>query len=73
MKNEMTVKDLKAKLSAVGVSLKYDEGEYRVCVRGGSEATAYYTNNKEDAYRTGLTMAPARYGLNPAYGIEGGK
>lgn len=56
----MTNKELKAKLSAVGVSVKYDEGEYRVCVRGGSEATAYYTNDKEDAYHTGLAMAAKR-------------
>jgi hypothetical protein len=35
---------------------KRDGGEYRVNFEGGKEATAYYTNDIEDALATGIDM-----------------
>lgn len=32
-------------------------GEFRVNVKGGTEATAYYTNDRQDAIATGKAMA----------------
>lgn len=55
----MTMRKAKEALKLVGVTIAYmDFGEeYRVNLAGGREATAYYTSDLEDAYRTGLAMA----------------
>lgn len=53
----MTFTTAKLVLRQAGVTLRKEDGEYRVNLRGGSEATAYYTDCIEDAYETGLTMA----------------
>jgi hypothetical protein len=49
------------------VTLK--DGEYRVNFKGGSEATAYYTNDSMDALQTGVAMTIEgnrhKYGKNP--------
>lgn len=48
---------VRAKLMAYDISLRHDDGEYRVNFRAGREATAYYTNDLEDALATGIAMA----------------
>lgn len=52
-----TLVQAKATLRAVGVTISKRHGEYRVNLRGGREATAYYTDDIEDAVNTGLRMA----------------
>lgn len=46
-------------LASLGVSIRFnrDYGEYRVNLHGGSEDTAYYTDDLEDAYLTGIFMS----------------
>jgi hypothetical protein len=46
-------------LRKAGVKIhKTNHGEYRVnVIKGGTEATAYYTDDLEDAVNTGLAMA----------------
>lgn len=39
------------------MSLNLKDGEYRVNYRGGSEDTAYYTNDRADAIETARAMA----------------
>jgi hypothetical protein len=53
---QMTQEQAKAILKIVGVTLVAGD-EYRVNIRGGSEATAYYTDDIQDAVKTGLAMA----------------
>lgn len=49
--------DYKDKLNVVHrMTLRKRDGEYRVNFAGGKEATAYYTNDLEDAFATGVTM-----------------
>lgn len=52
----MTIREAKAELRKVGVTLNKRNGEFRVNLAGGSEATAYYTDDLDDAYCTGLQM-----------------
>lgn len=50
--------EIKNKLRVVhGMTITRRDGEYRVNFREGREATAYYTNDMEDAFATGVTMA----------------
>lgn len=53
---------IRTQLRAVGVRFKYlhDTDEFRVNFVGGLEATAYYTDDIEDALSTGLAMAKHR-------------
>lgn len=53
----LTLVQVKAELNSVNVTIRKRDGEYRVNLRGGGEATAYYTNDLEDARQTGLAMA----------------
>ena len=55
-----TLAQAKATLRAVGVTITKRHGEYRVNLRGGQEATAYYTDDIEDAVNTGQQMADRR-------------
>lgn len=55
-----TLAQAKASLRAVGVTINKRHGEYRVNLRGGREATAYYASDIEDALNTGLHMAQRR-------------
>lgn len=50
---------VKTELRALGITItrKPATGEYRVNFRDGLEATAYYTQDLEDALNTGRTMA----------------
>lgn len=53
----LTLNEVKKTLARVGAVIKRTEfGEYRVNVKGGKEATAYYTNDLKDAELTGLAM-----------------
>jgi len=53
-KKAITLKDAIKLLAAKSISLTKKEGEYRVNVKGGKEATAYYTNDLDDAIGTAL-------------------
>lgn len=59
---ELTLKAVRIALRVVGVAVTYtdDLGEYRVNFIGAREATAYYTDDLEDALLTGLIMATLR-------------
>ncbi len=60
---KMTVKEAIEKLRAVDVIIKRtDHNEFKVNFRGGKEATAYYTNDLDDAVGTGLSMARDKAG-----------
>ena len=49
--------DAKRFLSSIGISIiKTDYGEYRVNFKRGNEATAYYTDDLQDAVGTGKQM-----------------
>jgi hypothetical protein len=58
----MTIKEAKARIRPLGLVLRNDieAGEYRVNYRGGREATAYYTNDLDDAVNTAQAMATWR-------------
>jgi hypothetical protein len=43
-----------------GIELKRDPDEFRINYLGGNEAMAYYTDDLQDAYATGLLMALQR-------------
>jgi hypothetical protein len=51
-----TLKAAKAELAAIGVTLTKKDGEHRVNLAGGLEASAYYTDNLTDAVATGKKM-----------------
>ncbi len=52
-----TLSQVKASLSLHGIAIRKQDGEYRVnFILGGNETTAYYTNDIEDALKTGLAM-----------------
>lgn len=40
-----------------GMTIVRKGGEYRVNFRGGKEATAYYTNDRQDAVNTAIDMS----------------
>lgn len=46
-------------IRAMGLSVRVDAGEYRVNYRNGTEASAYYTDDAEDAVATARSMADA--------------
>jgi hypothetical protein len=52
-----TLKELKDHLRPHGITVTSKNGEHRVSARGGKEASAYYTNDSDDALGTGLAMA----------------
>lgn len=43
-------------LRRIGLVLTKRDGEYRVNFKGGSEETSYYTDDLNDAFRTGRAM-----------------
>jgi len=51
-----TVAATKAAIRATGASVKYQEGEWQVNVPRGTEATAYYTSDAEDAIGTARAL-----------------
>lgn len=52
MDRRMTLKDAKLIARELGYSLTKRDDEYRANPIGGTEATAYYTNDLEDAIGT---------------------
>lgn len=53
----MTLAQAKAALRPLGIVLTKKDGEYRVNLYKGREATAYYTSDLDDAVATGKSMA----------------
>lgn len=43
-------------IRSMGASIKISEGEYRINIPKGNEATAYYTDDPEDAINTARHM-----------------
>lgn len=56
----LTLKEVKATLAALDISIRSRDGEYRVNFRGGYEASAAYTTDLGDALGTGQAMATRR-------------
>lgn len=56
-KDAATLEQARAQLAPLGVVLTKSDGEYRVNFKGGAEATAYYTDDLNDAVGTGKAMA----------------
>jgi hypothetical protein len=61
----MTDKELFAKVRALGLRITKRDGEYRVAFPGGREASAYYTNDKDDALGTAHLMKLEMRESNP--------
>jgi hypothetical protein len=51
-----SAKDTIMAIRALGMSVRYDDGEWRINYRGGDEATAYYTTDSQDAIDTAMRM-----------------
>ena len=57
----MTLQEAKSIARHLGLTLrKMRSGAYRVNFRDGNEATAYYTDNLEDAVNSAVEMARKR-------------
>ena len=56
----MTLTQARDALRIRGVTLRHQDGEYRENLKGGAEATAYYTRDLDDAVATGLAMVRQR-------------
>lgn len=56
---KMTIKEAKEILKPLGLWLRIKDGEYRVAFPR-DEASAYYTNDLDDAVNTGCLMAKTR-------------
>lgn len=52
----MTLEHARIELAQVGVTIRKTDGEYRVNLKGATEATAYYTNDIDDAVQTGYQL-----------------
>jgi hypothetical protein len=53
----MTIAKAQAAARHYGCSIRSSNGEFRVNLSGGKEATAYYTNCLDDAVATARAMA----------------
>lgn len=61
----------RAELRQLGVTLEILPGEYRVSLAGAGDASAYYTDDLNDATRAGRAMAANRQQLLPPLGPTG--
>lgn len=66
----MTMREFRESIRVLGnMTAIYDHGnhEYRVNLKGGSEDTAYYTDDRQDALDTARAMSAQAYreSLNP--------
>ena len=52
----MTLQEAKTIAKSNGFSIRHRDGEYRVNLIGGTEETAYYTDDRDDAVATGIYM-----------------
>ena len=59
-KKPLTLQNLRALLKDLGCTLRVRDGELRVNLKGYSEATAYYTDDRHDALATAEHMAQER-------------
>lgn len=56
--------EVKSKLRVIHrMTIRKRDGEYRVNFIGGTEADAYYTDDLQDAYATGIDMRLRRDGV----------
>ena len=53
---KLTAKEAMAQIRAIGASVTRKDGEYKVNIPGGTEATAYYTDDPRDAVGTAKAM-----------------
>jgi hypothetical protein len=61
MSAALNAQEVKARLAKYGMTIRKNmDGEYRVNFRDGKEATAYYTNDLQDAIYTAIHMAKYR-------------
>lgn len=67
----MTIQSTKKRIRALGMSVRYSDGEYRVNYPNGTEGSAYYTPDGHDAYLTALQMKQHRE--SKGYGLFGAK
>lgn len=56
--------------AGVTISARNEAGEYRVNLAGGTELTAYYTDDLVDALGTGHAMSCATVAFDAENGIE---
>jgi hypothetical protein len=55
---KITIKDAKAQLREVGVSVKKNQyNEFEVRIKGAPESHIYYTDDLQDAVDTGFAIA----------------
>jgi hypothetical protein len=67
----MTLQKAKSIARHLGLTLrKVRSGDYRVNLRDGNEATAYYTDSLEDAVNTAVEMARTRGVVQAVDGTE---
>lgn len=57
-----TLEGVRVNLRSYGIVISKKDGEYRVNFKGGTEGTAYYTNDLQDAENTGIAMYEERKG-----------
>lgn len=55
-----TVEEVRRAVRALGLTFRRDDGEHRINFVGGDEATAYYTDDLEDALWTAFRMVENR-------------
>jgi len=55
-----TVEEVKRAVRALDMTMRRDDGEWRINFVGGDEATAYYTDDLEDALWTAFAMTRER-------------
>lgn len=65
-----TLAQVKAYAKAYGCTLRHRDGEYRVNLIGGTEAQAYYTNDRADAMGTARAMSLPHGPKGDAYRLE---
>lgn len=64
----LKLKDCQKEATAMGLVLTKTDGEYRINFKGGKEATAYYTDDLEDAMNTGKSMVKRKGSKESAFG-----
>jgi hypothetical protein len=68
----MTLQKAKSIACHLGLTPRHvRSGDYRVNFRDGNETTAYYTNDLEDAVKTGVEMARKQNLSASAYKAKG--
>lgn len=58
----LTDKTLRELLSSLGCTMRKYGRTYRINTADGDEASAYYTNNRQDAFDTAVMMRRAKAG-----------